>query len=129
MPLADGKFSSLPTPQCPIKISDRKKKDHSDKSLDCQNIHQQNEKQCGHLMLNTFVLTAKTKTEMFQFRIWTINQTASLEKFLLSTKKSYLDTYGDETHLHFSEVFIKALFAHVLFFSLQYLTAGGNRKK
>lgn len=68
-------------------------------------------------MLSTFVLTAKTKTEMFQFRIWTINQTASLGKFL-STKKSYLDTYREETHLHSSEVFIKALLAHVLFFPL-----------
>lgn len=76
-----------------------KKGDHSDKSLGCQNIQQQNEKQCGRLTLSTFVLTAKSKTEMFQFRIWTINQTASFGKFLLSTKRSYLDTYGDETHI------------------------------
>lgn len=85
-------------------------------SLGCQNIHHQNEKQCGHLILSTFVLTAKTKTEMFQFRMWTINQAASLGKFLLSTKKRYLDTYRDETHLYFSKVLIKAVFAHVLFF-------------
>lgn len=26
--------------QCPIKISDRKKRDDSDKSLNCQTIHQ-----------------------------------------------------------------------------------------
>lgn len=59
MPPADGKFSSLlstlPAP-CPIKISYKEKKDHSEKSLGCQNIHQQNEKQCGHLKLSTFVL-------------------------------------------------------------------------
>lgn len=106
-----------------------KKIDHNDKSLGCQNIHQQNEKQCGHLTLSTFVLTAKTKTEMFQCRVWTINQTASLGKFLLSTKKSYFDTYGDETHLHFSEVFIKALFAHVLFFPHNISRQVGTGKK
>lgn len=45
---ADGMFSSLPIPQCPIKISDRKK-EITARSLGCQNIYQQNEKQCGHL--------------------------------------------------------------------------------
>lgn len=39
----------------------------------------------SHLALLFFI--ARTEAEMFQFRIWTINQTASLGKLLLSTEK------------------------------------------
>lgn len=138
MPPADGKFSSLPNPQCPIKISDgektgekKKRREHSEKSLGCQNIHQQNETQCGHLTLSTFVLYCQNKAEMFQLRIWTINQRASLGKLLLSMEKSYLDTYRDETHLHPSKAFIKAFLCTcaIFFPTSQYLTAGGKEKK
>lgn len=68
----------------------------------------------SHLALLFF--TARTKAEMFQFRIWTINQTASLGK-LLSTEKSYLDTYRDETHLIPLKLLLRLFFALVLFFS------------
>lgn len=82
----------------------------------------------SHLALLFF--TARTKAEMFQFRIWTINQTARLGKLLLSTEKSYLDTYSDETHLIPPKLLLRLFFALVLFFpTSQYLTAGGKGKK
>lgn len=115
---------SPPPPQCPIKISDggEKKRKKEEESI-ARNLSavktsiskMKHNVDTSHSALLFF--TARTKAEMFQFRIWTINQTGSLGKLLLSTEKSYLDTYGDETHLPPSEAFIKAFLCTCAIFS------------